>query len=38
MASETPSYAEAVVEQNGKIVFLDSKDEAERNYTNAKKN
>lgn len=37
MASETPSYAEAVVEQNGKIVFLGSKDEAERNYTNAKK-
>ncbi|TYB76058.1 amidohydrolase [Bizionia saleffrena] len=36
MASETPRYAEAIVEHNGKIVFVGSKADAEKSYENAK--
>ncbi|MEO8773050.1 MAG: amidohydrolase [Gelidibacter sp.] len=37
MESQKPSYAEALVEQNGKIVFVGSKKDAESKYVNAKK-
>lgn len=37
MHSEKPSYAEAIVEENGKIVFVGSQSEAEMKYPNAKK-
>ncbi|WOD44561.1 amidohydrolase [Hwangdonia lutea] len=35
MDSEKPEYAEAIVEKNGKIVFVGSKDNAETNYFDA---
>lgn len=35
MESEKPTYAEAVVEENGKIVFVGNKDDALKNYENA---
>ena len=34
MESDEPTYAEAVVEENGKIVFVGNKDEALKNYEN----
>lgn len=37
MQSENPEYVEAVVEQDGKIVFVGSKKEAEENFENVKK-
>lgn len=37
MESEKPEYAEAVVTQDGKIVFVGSKEEAEENYAKANK-
>ncbi|MCA0133315.1 amidohydrolase [Winogradskyella alexanderae] len=37
MASVTPEYAEVVVEQDGKIVFVGSMKDAEDNYVGAKK-
>lgn len=37
MESEKPEYAEAVVTQDGKIVFVGSKEEAEENYAKADK-
>ena len=37
MDSESPKYVEAVVEQNGTIVFVGSKKEAEANYSEAEK-
>lgn len=37
MHSEKPSYVEAVVEHNGKIVFTGKLKDAEANYANAKK-
>ncbi|MEJ7736932.1 MAG: amidohydrolase family protein [Chitinophagaceae bacterium] len=37
MESDKPVYAEAVVEQNGKIVFVGSKKEAEAQFANAEK-
>lgn len=37
MESDKPVYAEAVVEQNGKIVFAGSKKEAEAQFANAEK-
>ena len=37
MESDTPTYAEAVVEQDGKIIFVGSKSDAEAKYANAKK-
>lgn len=36
MAADVSEYAEAVVEQNGKIVFVGNKKEAEKKYKNAK--
>lgn len=36
MQSESPEYVEAVVEQDGEIVFLGSKKEAEEQFANAK--
>ncbi|UXX79009.1 amidohydrolase [Reichenbachiella carrageenanivorans] len=35
MESDEPTYAEAVVEENGKIVFVGNKDEASENYNKA---
>lgn len=37
MASSEPNYVEAIVEQNGKIVFVGSQSEAESKYADAKK-
>ena len=37
MDSEEPEYVEAVVEQDGKIVFVGSKKDAEENFANAKR-
>lgn len=37
MASDQAEYAEAVVEENGKIVFVGSQKDAESKYENAKK-
>lgn len=37
MAAEKPTYAEAIVEEDGKIAFVGSQKEAEEKYTNAKK-
>lgn len=37
MNSDTPEYVEAVVEQNGKIVFVGSKKDAEAKYIEAEK-
>lgn len=37
MNSDTPEYAEAVVEQNGKIVFVGNKKDAESKFSDAKK-
>src|SRR5690606_34385578 len=37
MASDQAEYAEAVVEENGKIVFVGSQRDAESKYGNAKK-
>lgn len=37
MDTQKPSYAEAIVEHNGKIVFVGSQKEAELKYPNAKK-
>lgn len=37
MASETPEYTEAIVEQDGKIVFVGSRMDAEANYSDAEK-
>jgi len=37
MNGDTPTFAKAIVEQNGKIVFVGSLDEALSKFTNAKK-
>lgn len=37
MEGDSPEYAEAVVQQNGKIVFVGSKDKAEKSYKGAEK-
>ncbi|MCQ0112596.1 amidohydrolase [Zhouia amylolytica] len=34
---DTPNYAEALVEENGKIIFVGKKNLADQNYANAKK-
>ena len=37
MDSQKPSYVEALVERNGKIIFVGTLDEAENRFSNAKK-
>jgi len=37
MEGDKPEYAEAVVQQDGEIVFVGLKAEAEKEYTNAQK-
>jgi len=36
MNGDTPQYAEAVVEKNGKIAFVGSKEEAQKKFSNAR--
>jgi len=36
MNGDTPQYAEAVVEENGKIAFVGSKEEAQKKFSNAR--